>query len=38
MSIKPTMKAVALDEVSPLLLGLIDEGWDKYEPALVQYA
>lgn len=28
MSIKPTMKAVALDEVSPLLLGLIDEGYD----------
>lgn len=28
MSIKPTMKAVALDDVSPLLLGLIDEGYD----------
>lgn len=28
MSIKPTMKAVALDDVSPLLLGLIGEGYD----------
>lgn len=28
MNIKPTAKAVALDEISPLLLGLIDEGFD----------
>ena len=28
MSIKPTARAVALDELSPLLLGLIDEGYD----------